>query len=575
MRSEKLWGTRYSPHRRLCTFATVIAAAVSVLGAGSELAYGANDGATAPPAGSGDSTNQALLKKLEAMDQRIKSLEAQVKQQKTPTSGVAAAAADTTGSIKPQDKSKKADAAAAAAAPAPSSPPPPSADKPATATADKPGADKPIANKPGADKLAVDKLAADKPTADKPILGLVDLPVAGLSIGAYGEVFFGTVQNPAAGGQWQNSFDARRVVLLPTYAITENIIFNAEIEFEHAGAGFDNDDKLHGTAEIEQVWVDFKFSDPVSWRAPGVDLVPIGYINQHHEPTQFYSVLRPELYNGLIPSTWKVPATSIYGTIVDGIKYQVMLSAANEDFGDAFDLRTDARTVPAFPIPYFPGVDGLNALAFSNPPLGDFQQLGNNVAVSGRVDFALPQTPGLAWSVSAYYAPNIEPRGAHGDLGNLLGATSIGRLRRGISLPHPADVGRVARRRRLGDVRQPGQPARQQRRRPDQQCRQEHVRLFRRGRRARSDGHHHQLGVGSGAVLPLYQPELSDRRFRRDGRQHADRRRTNAIPQRRRRHIPVAEDRPQGDLSEGDQQGSGGRKRRFPFLAVSVSSFRA
>ena len=109
------------------------------------------------------------------------------------------------------------------------------------------------------------------------------------------------VQNPAANGQWQNSFDARRVVLLPTYTITDNIIFNAEIEFEHAGAGFDNDDKLHGTAEIEQVWVDFKFSDPVSWRAPGVDLVPIGYINQHHEPTQFYSVLRPELYNGLIP----------------------------------------------------------------------------------------------------------------------------------------------------------------------------------------------------------------------------------------------------------------------------------
>ena len=158
--------------------------------------------------------------------------------------------------------------------------------------------------------------------------------MAGLSIGAYGEVFFGAVQNPAAGGQWQNSFDARRVVLLPTYAITDNIIFNAEIEFEHAGAGFDNDDKLHGTAEIEQVWVDFKFSDPISWRAPGVDLVPIGYINQHHEPTQFYSVLRPELYNGLIPSTWKVPATSLYGTIVDGIKYQVMLSLANEDFGD-------------------------------------------------------------------------------------------------------------------------------------------------------------------------------------------------------------------------------------------------
>jgi hypothetical protein len=41
----------------------------------------------------------------------------------------------------------------------------------------------------------------------------------------------------------------------------------------------------------------------------GIDLIPIGYINQHHEPTQFYSVNRPELYNGLIPSTWRAGAS--------------------------------------------------------------------------------------------------------------------------------------------------------------------------------------------------------------------------------------------------------------------------
>ena len=213
---------------------------------------------------------------------------------------------------------------------------------------------------------------AVKQVADKPILGILDSPAAGLAIGAYGEVFFGAVQNPAAGGQWQNSFDARRVVLLPTYAVTDNIIFNAEIEFEHSGAGFDNDDKLHGTAEIEQVWVDFKFSDPISWRVQASISYRSAISISITSPTQFYSVFRPELYNGLIPSTWKVPGTSLYGTIVDGIKYQVMLSVANEDFGDSFDLRNDARAAPPFPTPYFPGVDGLNALAFSNPPLGDF-----------------------------------------------------------------------------------------------------------------------------------------------------------------------------------------------------------
>ena len=410
---------------RACQVAAVVAVASFVSAASKAQAA---DGSAPAQAPSGDAINQALLKKIEALEQRIKSLEARDKQQST--------AADTTGSVKPQPKSgKRDDSPATSTDPATAQAQNKSGKANTASTPDKTTDDGKAAKQAAdgkatkpADDSKTTKLADDTKTAklaeDKPILGIMDSPVAGLSIGAYGEVYFGALQNPSAGGQWQNGFDARRVVLLPTYAITDNIIFNAEIEFEHAGSGFDNDDKLHGTAEIEQVWIDFKFSDPISWRAPGVDLVPIGYINQHHEPTQFYSVLRPELYNGLIPSTWKVPATSIYGTIADGVKYQLMLSMANEDFGDAFDLRTPGGSVP--PGPYFPGVDGLNALAFSNPPLGAFAQLNNSPAVSGRLDFALPFTPGLAWSVSAYFAPNIEPRGAHGDLGNPLGQTSMG-----------------------------------------------------------------------------------------------------------------------------------------------------
>ena len=390
---------------RVCKFAIVVAIAL-ILSAVSEMAH-ADESAAAPARnGSGDSTNQALLQKIEALEQRLEFVEAQNKQRgKTANVANPPATTDNTSSIKPPNKSSKRD------------------DRSAAATETAP--DRPPAKSSTANTAAAPDKAVNQP-ADKPILGLTDLPVPGLSIGAYGEVYFGAMQNPAAGGQWQNGFDARRVVLLPTYAITDNIIFNAEIEFEHAGSGFDNDDKLHGTAEIEQVWIDFKFSDPISWRAPGVDLVPIGYINQHHEPTQFYSVLRPELYNGLIPSTWKVPGTSVYGTIMDGVRYQVMLSLANEDFGDAFNLRTAAGTVPPFPTPYFPGVDGHTALAFSNPPLGDFLQLNGSLAISGEGRFRAAGDTRSGRSVSSYYAPNIEPRGAHGDLGNPLGTTSMG-----------------------------------------------------------------------------------------------------------------------------------------------------
>jgi hypothetical protein len=389
-------------HSRPRRKALLLATAISVIGSGSAFAEG--------------DVNEALLKKMEAMEQRIQSLEAELRQKQTPASDKRATGEKTAPAEKQPASSEKVSRKAPAADQNKSAKAAPATD----AAPDEQG--KPSSNKAASKAKPFD---ISTPPSDLPILGLAPSPVAGLSIGAYGEVKFGTQQNPAANGQWQNGFDAARMVLLPTYAITDNIIFNAEIEWEHAGSGFDNDDKLHGTSEIEQLWIDFKIIDQFNWRAPGIDLVPIGYINQHHEPTQFYSVNRPELYNGLIPSTWKVPGTSVYGTISEDLKYQVMLSASNEDFGDTFDARTDAKTVPPPPIPYFPGIDGLNALTFSNPPLGDFQQLTNSLAVSGRLDVTPTILPGFGGSISAYYSPNVVPRGAHGDLGNFLGSSSL------------------------------------------------------------------------------------------------------------------------------------------------------
>ena len=274
-------------------------------------------------------SNDALLKKLQAMEQRIKSLEGQIKQKAAPVRPGPQASAAVASAARPPGKPDKLSDAADAA---------------------------PAAQSAGRSDAAK--------TENKAILGLADSPVTGLSIGAYGEVIRRHAE-PGRAANGRTAFDARRLVLLPTYPITDNIIFNAEIEFEHAGSGFDNDDKLHGTAEIEQIWIDFKIMDQFNWRAPGIDLVPIGYINQHHEPTQFYSVYRPELYNGLIPSTWKVPATSVYGTITDGLKYKSCSARSLEDFGDEFvrpHRRQHGAAVPGRR--YVPGIDGMNALGF-------------------------------------------------------------------------------------------------------------------------------------------------------------------------------------------------------------------
>lgn len=374
-----------------------ILAATVLLGAiGAAGAAHTEDRAEVPGAAAEPSTAD-LLKEMRAMEKRIRYLEQQLRQKNTAP-GLA-----------------RGPAPALVAEPPSANAPIPAPVAPTTASAQAVSPTPPTST------------VAEPGSSNKDIFGLMPSPIAGLKLGMYGELKFGVQQNPADNGHWQNGFDTARIVLLPTYQFTDNIIFNSEIEFEHAGSGFDNDDKLHGTAEIEQAYVDFKISPYLNIRSPGIDLVPIGYTNQHHEPTLFYSVNRPELENGLnnglIPTTWASPATGVYGKIVDNLNYQFQVSSSLEDFGDTFSARTAGNTVPAGP--YAAGIDGINGLDFSTPPRGSFAQLSNDLAYAAQLSYMPPFIPGLAGSTSIYYTPNIEPRGAHADNGRLLGRSSL------------------------------------------------------------------------------------------------------------------------------------------------------
>ena len=253
-------------------------------------------------------------------------------------------------------------------------------------------------------------------TPSKPLFGLGYRSHAVLSIGAYGELKFGG--NEASSGGWKDGFDAGRIVLLPTYQITDNIIFNAEIEFEHGGIADDADDKLTGSVELEQAYVDFLFNEHFNWRSPGVDVVPFGFINLFHEPTQFYSVNRPELDNGLIPTTWFEGSTSIYGKIVNNLNYQFQINTGLEDIGQNGGVPDDGS-------PYDAGISGTEALGLARTPIGDFNQTKNAPGFALRLSYTPPFLPGLNGSSSVFFTPNVTPRGAYGNEGNSLGHNSV------------------------------------------------------------------------------------------------------------------------------------------------------
>ena len=203
----------------------------------------------------------------------------------------------------------------------------------------------------------------------------------GLTIGFYGEAKY---RVPESGG---NSFDPHRFVLTPTYQINDWLIFNSELEFEHGGIDenpADRRSRFAGEVELEQMYVDILLNEHFNIRSLGIDLVPIGRINKYHEPTTFYSTERPELYTQIIPSTWMEPSIGAFGKIVEGLDYQVMISAGIEDY---------IATAPTTS-----GINANNGFRDSRPALRPNDV--NTLAYTGRLHYS--GIPGLDASTSLY-----------------------------------------------------------------------------------------------------------------------------------------------------------------------------
>lgn len=139
-----------------------------------------------------------------------------------------------------------------------------------------------------------------------------------LSIGGYGEMYYAHTSNESSADT--SKVDVYRFVPYIGYKFTDNIILNTEIEFEHGGVkeGAEGD----GYAIIEFMYLDFLFNKNANIRV-GNMLLPVGLINQRHEPTLFTTVQRPSTEKNLIPSTWHESGIMVYGDIVENLSYKV------------------------------------------------------------------------------------------------------------------------------------------------------------------------------------------------------------------------------------------------------------
>ena len=194
----------------------------------------------------------------------------------------------------------------------------------------------------------------------------------GLSIGGYGEAnYSGKV---AEKGDSTNDADLERLVIYAGYKFTDNILFNSEIEFEHASTGEGDEEK--GEVSVEFAALDF-FIDPMANVRAGLVLMPMGFINQIHEPPFFFGNFRPEVEQRIIPSTWREMGAGLFGQITPELSYTTYV------------------------------VNGLNADEFASDGIREGRGGGSQVKAEtfgyvARMDYAPQAVPGLSVGGSAY-----------------------------------------------------------------------------------------------------------------------------------------------------------------------------
>lgn len=128
--------------------------------------------------------------------------------------------------------------------------------------------------------------------------GFANSALQGISIGGYGELHYNNLTDNDNDTDLKE-IDFHRFVLFFGKEFNSTTRFFSEFELEHSIAGEEKD----GEIELEQAYVEHDINDQFTAKA-GVFLIPVGLINETHEPPTFYGVERNPVEKNIIPATW-------------------------------------------------------------------------------------------------------------------------------------------------------------------------------------------------------------------------------------------------------------------------------
>lgn len=147
-----------------------------------------------------------------------------------------------------------------------------------------------------------------------------------LSIGGYAQIDF---NQPVNDGKYSNAkLDVHRMILLFGYQFNEKTKFLTELEVEHVKEVF-----------VEQAFINHEILPWLNLRG-GLMLVPMGIINEYHEPPTFNGVERPNLDSKIVPSTWREIGFGFTGRVDNAsLKYQLYVMNGFNGYDDGGKFR--------------------------------------------------------------------------------------------------------------------------------------------------------------------------------------------------------------------------------------------
>jgi len=202
-----------------------------------------------------------------------------------------------------------------------------------------------------------------------------------LSWHGYGELHY---NNPGGSGVPDDAdaaiMDFHRMVWGLSYQFNDRISLHTEVDFEHAATEI----------ELEFAYLDFLLTPALNLRA-GSMLMPVGPLNEFHEPPLFYSVERPYVQRTIIPTSWQEGGAGIFGSVPAGLKYRVYLvSGLNaEEFSAANGIRDGRGHVAEAPSEDLAVVGRVEYVGIPGLELGaSFYQGGANVTKNPAMEQA-------------------------------------------------------------------------------------------------------------------------------------------------------------------------------------------